>query len=75
MVKEIEKTNIPVAFITNMTPVAQVIGANRIIPGIAIKNPCCNPELPEEDQSRMKREYIDRALKALSTDVTDQMFF
>lgn len=75
MVKEIERAGIPVAHITNMVDVARVIGSNRIIPGVAITNPCSDSSLPVDDQLAMRREYMMRAVTAISTDVEEQTFF
>lgn len=75
MVKEIERAGIPVAHITNMIDVARVIGSNRIIPGVAITNPCSDTSLSIDDQLAMRREYMIRAVKAISTDMEQQTFF
>ncbi len=75
MVKEFEKSGIPTAHITNMTPVAKVTGSNRIIPGVAITNPLCDVSLPLDEQKTMRRNLIDRALVALTTDLTESIFF
>lgn len=75
MVKELESAGLPAAHITNMTPVAQVTGSNRIIAGIAITNPLSDASLPMEDQKRMRRDFIERALTAISTDISEPQFF
>ena len=75
MVNEMEKSGIPTALITNMTAVARSIGSSRVIPGTAINNPCSDIDLPMEEQLKMRRNYIDRALKAVSAEVSGQEFF
>lgn len=75
MVKELEKAGVPTAHITNMTPVAKVTGSNRIIPGIAIKHPCSDVALPLDEQKKMRRNFIERALQAVSTDISEATFF
>lgn len=75
MVKELEKAGIPTAHITNMSPVAQSIGSCRIIHGVAITNPLCDVDLPMAEQKKMRRNFIERALKAISTDISQQTFF
>lgn len=75
MVKELEKRGIPTAHITNMTPIAKVTGSNRIIPGIAITNPCSDVTLNINDQKKMRRDFMERALKAVSTELTESRFF
>jgi len=75
MVKEIDKVGIPVAHITAMTPIAQVTGSNRIIPGITINNPCSDVALPADQQKKLQKNFAARALKAISTDITEQTLF
>ena len=75
MVNEIEKAGIPTALITNMTAVAKSIGSPRVIPRIAINNPCSDIDLPMEEQLKMRRNYVERALKAVSSAVSGQEFF
>lgn len=73
--KEIDRAGIPIAHITNLVPVAKVTGSNRIIPGIALVSPCGDAALPLGEQKKMQRNYVDRVLKALSTDISEQTFF
>ena len=75
MVKEIDKAGIPVVHITAMTPIAQVTGSNRIVPGITINNPCSDVNLPADQQKKIQKNFVARALKAISTDITIQTFF
>lgn len=75
MVKEMEKEGIPTAHITNMTAVARSIGSPRIISGIAITNPCSDINLPMAEQVKMRKNFVERALKAVSADVSEQEFF
>ena len=75
MVNVLEKAGIPTALITNMTAVAKNIGSPRIIPGFAISNPCSDVSLPMAEQIKMRRNYIERALTAVSTEVSQQEFF
>ncbi len=75
MVKELEKANLPTAHITNMTPVAKVTGSNRIIPGVAITNPASDVALPMDEQFKLRRKFIDRALKAVQTELEEAAFF
>jgi len=75
MVKEIDRAGIPIAHITNLTPIAKVTGSNRIIPGVALTNPCSDVSLPVDEQKKMQKKYIARALWAISTNIKDQTFF
>ena len=75
MVKEIDRAGIPIAHITNLTPVAKVTGSNRIIPGMALTSPCSDVSLPAEEQKKMQKKYMARVLEAISTDIKEQTFF
>lgn len=75
MAKEFENAGLPTAHITNMTPVAKVTGSNRIIMGIAITNPVSDINLPLDEQKKNRRKLIDRALKAIATEVNEPTFF
>ena len=50
MVKEIERAGIPVVHICTVTPISMTVGANRIVPAIAIPHPLGNPELPADEE-------------------------
>jgi hypothetical protein len=45
-----------------------MIGANRILRGVAITNPCSDPELGEREVV-MRRRVVERALEFLEADV------
>lgn len=75
MAKAIDKAGIPVVHITNLQSVSKVTGANRILPGVAIDNPCCDATLSGEERQKFKKRFMKRALKALATDVKDQKVF
>ena len=67
--KEIEREGIPTGVITAMVMVAQQAKASRIIRGVKIPHPCCDPNLPEERDRLVRREIVRTALRALETDV------
>ncbi|SDG01317.1 glycine reductase [Facklamia miroungae] len=75
MVKEIEKTGLPVVHICTVTPISLTVGANRIIPAIAIPHPLGNPSLSKEEEYKLRTHLVDKALKALTTEVTEQTVF
>ncbi len=51
------------------------VGANRIVPAIAIPHPLGNPALTMEEEKHIRRKILETALKALSTEVDDQTIF
>ena len=75
MVKEIERSGIPVVHVCTVTPISLTVGANRIVPAIAIPHPLGNPELSPEDEYELRRQLIDKSLEALATEVTEQTIF
>ena len=75
MVKEIERAGIPVVHMCTVTPISMTVGANRIVPTIAIPHPLGNPALTLEEEKAIRRRILDTALKALSTEVTEQTIF
>ncbi|EQB90044.1 Glycine reductase complex component B subunit gamma [bioreactor metagenome] len=58
-----------------ITPVSLTVGANRILPTIAIPHPLGNPALSKEDEYALRRKLVERALKALETPVDGQKIF
>ena len=58
-----------------VTPISMTVGANRIVPTIAIPHPLGNPALPAEEEYALRRKLVSRALEALTTEVQDQTIF
>ena len=51
------------------------VGANRIVPGVAIPHPVGAPELGEEEDKATRRELILRSFKAMETPIDEQTVF
>jgi glycine reductase len=75
MVKEIERAGIPVVHMCTIVPISLTVGANRIVPTIAIPHPLGNPSLTIEEERDIRRNLLTRALKALETEVSEQTVF
>jgi glycine reductase len=75
MVKEIERAGIPVVHMCTVVPISLTIGANRIIPAIGIPYPLGDPNLGEEKSKKLRRKLVERAIKALQTEVDGQTVF
>ena len=75
MVKEIERAGIPVVHMCTVVPISLTVGANRIVPTIAIPHPLGNPALSLEEEREIRRGLVDKALKALTTEVDGQTVF
>ncbi len=75
MVKGIEATGIPVVHICTITPISLTVGANRIVPAVAIPHPLGDPNMTHEEEYKLRERLVERALKALETEVEDQTIF
>ena len=75
MVKEIERAGIPVVHVCTVTPISLTVGANRIVPAVAIPHPLGNPALSPEEAKKLRRKLVEKALDALQTDVKGQTVF
>jgi betaine reductase len=58
-----------------MTPVAVMVGANRVVPAAGIIHPLGNAELGPEDERALRRRIVERALAALRTEVAEPTVF
>ena len=75
MVKEIERAGLPVVHVCTVTPISMTVGANRIVPAIAIPHPLGNPALDKDEEYKLRKEIVEKALNALTTEVEDQTIF
>lgn len=75
MVKEIERAGIPVVHICTVVPISLTVGANRIVPAIAIPHPLGNPSLDKTEEKALRRKIVEKALVALETEVSEQTVF
>ena len=75
MVKEIERAGIPVVHMCTVTPISLTVGANRIVPTVAIPYPLGNPALTPSEEYALRRKLVEKALVALTTEVTEQTVF
>lgn len=58
-----------------MTPVALMVGSNRIIPGAGIVQPIGNADLDPKAEKAYRRTIVEKALEALQTELTEQKVF
>lgn len=74
--KAIEETaDVPVAHMATIVPISLSVGANRIIPTVAIPHPLGDPNMSPEDEKTLRRHLVDKALVALETEVSEQTVF
>jgi len=75
MVKEIERAGIPAVHICTIVPISRTVGANRIVPAIAIPHPLGDPGKSETEEKKLRRSLVEKALRALETKIEGQTVF
>ena len=75
MAKEIERAGIPVVHVCSIITISQTVGANRIVPSVAIPHPLGNPKLPAAEEQELRRSLLMKALDALQTPIEEQTVF
>jgi glycine reductase len=58
-----------------MTPIAQIVGSNRIIPGLGIVHPVGDADLSRHEEKRIRLRLIEKAVEALAEPISDQTIF
>jgi betaine reductase len=64
MVKEIERAGLPVVHMCTVVPISLTVGANRIVPTVAIPHPLGNPELTADEEKVLRRDLVEKGLRA-----------
>jgi len=75
MVKELERAGLPTTHVCTIVPISLTVGANRIVPAVAIPHPLGNPSLTKEQEKALRKRLVLKALKALTQDVDKQTVF
>ncbi len=75
MTKEIERVGIPTVHMCSIVPISQTVGANRIVPTIAIPYPMGNPELSLNEEKQIRKALLLKALTALGTKIDQSTVF
>jgi glycine reductase len=75
MLKEIERVGLPIVHMCTIVPISMTVGANRIVPTIAIPHPLGNPAMDPKDEYQLRYHLVEKALKALETPVDTQTVF
>ena len=61
--------------VASIVPISLTVGANRIVPAVAIPHPLGNPELPEDEERKLRLNLVKKALRALQVEVEKQTVF
>ena len=56
------------AQITSVMPVAKMVGSNRVIRGHGIVNPLGDPDLPPEEEKKLRERILREAFAALQSE-------
>lgn len=75
MVKEIERYGIPIVHMATIITISQSVGANRIVPTVAIPHPTGNPALDAGQELGVRMNLTERAVNALATEVEEATMF
>ncbi len=75
MVKAIEATGLAVVHICTIVPISQTVGANRIVPAVAIPYPLGDPSKTLEEEKEIRRAILEKSLEALKTPIKEQTVF
>jgi len=65
----------PVVHVCTIVPISQTVGANRIVPAIAIPHPFGDPSRSAEEEKTIRRRLVEKSLKALQTEIEEQTVF
>ena len=75
MVKELERAGLPTSHVCSIVPISKTVGANRIVPSIAIPHPLGDPEKTAAQERAIRESLLDKALRALESSVQAQTVF
>jgi glycine reductase len=75
MAKEIERAGIPAVHVCTIVPISKTVGANRIVPAVAIPHPLGDPSKSREEEKSLRRKLVEKALLALGTKIEAQTVF
>jgi glycine/betaine/sarcosine/D-proline reductase family selenoprotein B len=69
LARELDRAGLPTVLVTALPTIARLVGANRILRGVAITNPIGDPRLSRADELALRVHMLRRALEMLATQV------
>ena len=75
MVKELERVGLPTAHVCSIVPISRTVGANRIVPSVAIPHPLGDPTKSQKEDGAIRKELVEKALLALQSEIAEQTIF
>jgi len=64
-----------VVHVATIVPISLTVGANRIVPAVAIPHPLGNPNLSRDEERELRLNLVKKALRALQVEVEKQTVF
>ncbi len=61
--------------ICTVVPISLTVGANRIVPAIAIPHPLGDPNMDHAEEKKLRYKLVEKCLVALETEVDGQTVF
>ncbi len=61
--------------ICTIVPISKTVGANRIVPAVAIPYPLGDISKTMEEEKHIRRAILDKAIEALETPISEQTVF
>ncbi len=61
--------------ICTILPISLTVGANRIVPAVAIPHPLGDPTKSPEDERALRRKIVETAIAALQAEIDEQTVF
>jgi glycine reductase len=65
LTKEVERAGLPTSHISALTPVAQMVGSNRIIPASSVLHPVGDPNRDPAAEKAFRRIIVEEAIRHL----------
>jgi betaine reductase len=66
---------LPTAHVCSIVPISKTVGANRIVPSVAIPHPLGDPDKSPDEEKAIRRRLVEKALTALETEIAEQRVF
>lgn len=65
----------PVVQLANLVSIAKTVGANRIVPAVAIPYPLGDMNKSAEEQKSLRKQRVEVAMQALLTTIEEATIF
>jgi glycine reductase len=75
MVKELERVGLPTSHVCSIVPISKTVGANRIVPAVAIPYPLGDPDVSPAQEWRIREALVETALQAVEASIDAQTVF